>query len=83
MGDDILNALDARMKQIAEETFRRMSVSSNVGAVKVKNAAVMLDLSEFRVRQLIREGKLKVVRPTPKRILVPQSEIRRYLEEES
>lgn len=80
MGDDILNALDARMKRIAEETFRQMSVPSDVGAVKVKTAAQKLDLSEFRVRQLIREGKLNAVRPTPNRVLVPLSEIRRYLE---
>jgi len=40
-------------------------------------------MSEFRVRQLVREGKLKVIHPTPNTIRISLSEIRRYTEEES
>jgi len=77
---DILALLDARMRQIAEETFRQMTASSDVGAVKVKTAAPMLDMTEGRVRSLINEGKLLVIHPTPKTIRIPLSEIKRYLE---
>lgn len=80
-GDGLLSALDARMRQIAEETFRRLSLANDAGAVKVKDAAPMLGMCEGRVRALIHEGKLRVVRPTPHTIKIPLSEIRRYLEE--
>jgi hypothetical protein len=50
--------------------------------VRVKRAAIMLDMSEFRVRQLIKEEKLKIVRPTPNTIRIPVSEIRRFQEGE-
>jgi hypothetical protein len=82
-GDDlILAALDARMRKIAAETFCAMAPPADVGAVKVRTAARMLDMSEFRVRELVRGGKLKAVRPTPNTLRVPLAEIRRYLEEE-
>jgi excisionase family DNA binding protein len=54
-----------------------------VGAVKVKTACELLDMNESRVRQLIRDGRLKVIRPTPQTIRIPLSEIRRFTEEES
>ena len=77
----ILTLLDERVRRIAEETFRTLSGASDVGCVKVKAAMKLLDMSEFRVRQLIREGKLKVVRPTPHTIRIPLSEIRRFQED--
>lgn len=70
------------MREIAEETVRAQA-GEGVGCVKVTTARKLLDMSEFRVRQLIREGKLKVVRPTPHTIRIPLSEIRRFLESES
>jgi hypothetical protein len=81
-GGDILAALDERMRRVAEETFRAMSSAAVVGCVKVRTAMQLLDMSEFRVRQLIREGKLKVVRPTPHTIRIPLCEIRRFQEDE-
>lgn len=79
-GVELLDALDSRMKRIARETFREMAAAVSVGAVKVKKAAELLDMSEFRVRQLIKEGTLKAVRPTPNTLRVPLSEIRRFEE---
>jgi hypothetical protein len=76
----LLAALDARMKLIARETFKEMSAQAEAGAVKVKTAAGMLDMSEFRVRQLIKDGTLKAIRPTPNTIRIPLSEIRRFEE---
>lgn len=81
-GDGLLSALDERMRQIAEETFRQMSASSDVGAVKVKTAAQLLDMSEGRVRALIKEGMLRAIHPTPNTVRIPLSEIRRYSEEQ-
>jgi crotonobetainyl-CoA:carnitine CoA-transferase CaiB-like acyl-CoA transferase len=81
-GDGLLSALEERMRQIARETFRAMSGGADVGVVKVKTATKLLDMSEFRVRQLIREGKLRVVRPTPNTIRIPLTEIRRFQEGE-
>lgn len=78
-GDDLLSALDERMRRIARETYGAMS-GADVGAVKVKTAARLLDMNESRVRALIREGKLKVIRPTPGTIRITRAEIRRYLE---
>lgn len=54
-----------------------------VGAVKVKTAAKLLDMTEWRVRRLINEGRLGVVHPTPKTIRIPLSSISRFLEGES
>lgn len=82
-GGDILALLDQRVRQIAEEVFRSLSPTNDVGAVRVKTAAELLDMNESRVRQLIREGKLKVINPTPNTIRIPLSEIRRFTEEES
>lgn len=81
-GGDVLAPLDERMRRIARETFRSMSETGDVGCVKVKTAAKLLDMSEYRVRQLIREGRLKVVRPTPKTVRIPLAEIRRFMEGE-
>jgi excisionase family DNA binding protein len=75
-GPDVLDAFDERMRHIAEQ----MAAGGDVGAVKVKTAAQLLDMHESRVRQLIREGRLGVIRPTPKTIRIPLSEIRRFAE---
>lgn len=82
-GGDILEMLDERMRLIAEEVIRSRERGQEPGAVKVKTAARMLELSEWRVRQLIREGKLKVIHPTPNTVRIPLSEIRRFTEGES
>lgn len=80
-GDDsILAALDSRMGKIAAETFRELAPAHDVGAVKVATAAKLLDMSEFRVRQLVKEGRLQAVNPTPHTIRIPVSEIRRFEE---
>lgn len=79
-GDGLLSALDERIRRIAEETVRALSGANDVGCVKVKTAAQMLEMSEFRVRQLIREGKLKAIHPTPRTIRIAKSEIRRFQE---
>ena len=76
-GDDFISDLDERIRRIARETYSAMS---DVGLVKVKTATGLLDMSEYRVRQLIREGKLKAVRPTPSTIRIALSEIRRFQE---
>lgn len=80
-GADILALLDARVRRIAEETYRAMS--SDVGAVRVKTAARLLDMSESRVRALVAAGELKTFRPTPRTLRIALGEIRRYLEEHS
>lgn len=77
---DVLAAFDARARRIAEDVAR--SRDAAVGAVKVKTAAELLDMNESRVRTLIREGKLKVINPTPCTIRIPLSEIRRFAEGE-
>jgi Helix-turn-helix domain len=77
----ILTLLDERIRRVAEEVFHSMSSANDVRCVKVKAATEILDMSEFRVRQLIKEGKLKVVRPTPHTIRIPLSEIRRFQED--
>jgi hypothetical protein len=79
---DILSLFDERMRRVAEEVFHTLAVKNNVGCVKVATATELLDMSEFRVRQLIREGKLKVVHPTPNTIRIPLAEIRRFVEGE-
>lgn len=79
---DILALLDERVRRIAEEVVSRHATGGDVGAVKVKTAARLLDMSEYRVRQLIREGKLKAINPTPNTIRIARSEIRRYQEGE-
>ena len=76
---DVLAALDERARRIAE----RVASRGDAGCVKVETAMKLLDMSEYRVRQLVREGKLKVIPPTPNTIRIPLSEIRRYTEEES
>lgn len=39
-GDDaVLALLDARMRRIAEETFRQMALANDVGAVRSKTSA--------------------------------------------
>jgi len=80
-GGVLLSVLDERMRRIAEETYKALSGAGDVGAVKVKTAAGMLDMCESRVRTLISEGKLKIVRPTPNTIRIPLSEIRRFQQE--
>jgi hypothetical protein len=77
---DVLAALDERARQIAEQVLKAREVT---GCVKVSTACTMLDMNEYRVRQLIREGKLKVIHPTPNTIRIPLSEIRRFTEEQS
>lgn len=79
-GGDILTLLDERVRRIAEEVVRRHATGGDVGAVKVKTAARLLDMSEYRVRQLIREGKLKAIYPTPNTIRIALSEIRNFQE---
>lgn len=76
----LLSSLDQRIRAVAAETFRELSRSADAGCVKVKTAAAMLDMCETRVRELIRDGELKVIRPTPRTVRVPLSEIRRYTE---
>jgi len=76
---DVLAAFDERARRIAEEVARSLDASA-VGAVKVKTACKLLDMNESRMRQLIREGKLKVINPTPHTIRIPLSEIRRFAE---
>jgi len=76
----LLAALEGRMREVAEEVIKSRE---GVGCVKVVTACGMLDMNESRVRQLIREGKLKVIHPTPKTIRIPLSEIRRFTEDES
>ena len=78
----LLATLEGRMREIAEDVVRKESHHA-VGAVKVKRAAELLDMNEWRVRQLIRDGKLQVIHPTPKTIRVPLSSISRFLEEQS
>ena len=82
-GDSILALLDERMRRVAEEVFRSLSPTNVVGAVRVKTAAELLDMNEARVRRLIRDGRLKVINPTPQTIRIPLSEIHRFTEEES
>ena len=79
-GPEVLEAFDERARRVAEQVA---SSRGDVGAVKVKTACALLDMSESRVRQLVREGRLKVVRPTPHTIRIPLSEIRRFTEDES
>lgn len=57
-GPEVLAAFDERARRIAEEVAR----SRDVGAVKVKTACELFDMNESRVRQLIREGRLKGLR---------------------
>lgn len=80
--DSLLEQLDERMRRVAEEVFRSLAPAGEVRAVKVSKAMELLDMSEYRVRQLVREGKLRAVRPTPNTIRIPLSEIRRFLEDE-
>lgn len=75
----MLATLEGRMRQIAAEVVREQAEQS-IGGVKVKTAAAMLDMTEWRVRQLIKEGKLPVVRPTPNTIRIPLASIRHFLE---
>ncbi len=75
-------ALEGRMRRIAEEVVREQATTAT-GGVKVKTAAGMLDMTEWRVRQLIREGRLEVVHPTPNTLRIPVDSIRRFLHEES
>jgi hypothetical protein len=68
------------MKRIAAETFRELAGASDVGAVKVSTAARLLDMNQYRVRQLIKEGRLKAINPTPHTVRIPLSEIRLFQE---
>jgi hypothetical protein len=70
------------VRQIAAEVVRAQA-AAEVGAVKVATAAKLLDMTEWRVRQLIRDGRLEVVHPTPKTIRIPLSSIRLFLEGQS
>lgn len=70
------------VRQIATEVVRTQSAEV-IGAVKISRAAELLDMTEWRVRQLIRDGRLKVIHPTPKTMRVPVAEIRRFTEGES
>lgn len=78
-GPDVLAAFDDRARRIAEEVSR---ARADAGCVKVKTACELLDMNESRVRQLIREGRLRVINPTPRTIRIPLSEIRRFAEGE-
>jgi hypothetical protein len=66
------------VRQIAAEVVRAQ-VAQEVGAVKVATAAKLLDMTEWRVRQLIRDGRLEVVHPTPHTVRIPLSSIRLFL----
>ena len=81
-GGDLLSAFDKRMKRIAAETYRELAGAAEAGCLRVATAAKRLDMSEYRVRQLVREGRLKAVRPTPHTLRIPMSEIRRFQEGE-
>ncbi|PYS94446.1 MAG: hypothetical protein DMF64_00830 [Acidobacteria bacterium] len=70
------------IRQIAAEVVRAQSAET-IGAVKVKRAAELLEMTEHRVRRLIAEGRLEVVHPTPKTIRIPLASIRQFLESES
>jgi excisionase family DNA binding protein len=74
----LLSALDERIRTVARETYQELSRAGDAGCVKVKTAARMLDMCETRVRELIRAGELKVVRPTARTVRVPLTEIKRY-----
>ena len=76
---DTLAAFDERVRRIAEEVARSTSAA---GCVKVSTACELLDMNESRVRQLIREGRLRVIHPTPHTVRIPLSEIRRFAEGE-
>ncbi len=78
----LLSSLDERIRAVAAETFRELSRAGDAGCVKVKTAARLLDMNESSVRQLVRDGKLKTIRPTPNTIRIPLAEIRRYSEGE-
>jgi len=80
---DLLSLLDERMRRIAEEVVRAQPRSEDVGGVKVATAMKMLDMSEYRVRQLVRDGKLKAVNPTPHTLRIPLTSIREFLEGKS
>lgn len=80
--DPVLSALDERVRRICLETYQELSRAGDAGCVKVKTAAALLDMNESRVRQLVRDGELKVIRPTPRTVRIPLSEIRRYSEGE-
>lgn len=80
-GPDVLAAFDERLRHIAEQVAAERD-ERGLGAVKVKTAAQLLDMHESRVRQLIREGRLTVIHPTPNTIRIPLSEIRRFAEGE-
>lgn len=82
-GGDLLTLLDERMRRIAEEVCRAQARTMDVGSVRVKTAARMLDMSEHRVRQLVREGRLEAVRPTPNTLRIPLGSIRSFLEVKS
>lgn len=70
------------VREIAAEVVRAQA-AEQAGAVRVKRAAELLDLSEWRVRRLISEGRLEAVHPTPKTIRIPLAAIRSFLERES
>jgi hypothetical protein len=70
------------VREIAAEDVRAQSAEV-VGAVKVKRAAELLDMTEWRVRKLIAAGRLEVVHPMPNTIRIPLSTIRQFLEGES
>jgi hypothetical protein len=78
----LLQDPESFVRQIAVEVVRAQSAET-IGAVKVKRAAELLDMTEWRVRKLIAAGRLEVVHPTPNTIRIPLSSIRQFLEGES
>jgi hypothetical protein len=78
----MLAALDGRMRLIATEVVQAHSTAA-LGAVKVKPAAKMLELTEWRVRRLINKGRIAVVHPTPHTIRIPLNSLRRFLQAET
>ena len=46
---------------------------------KIAEAAKIIGVCKGTVEKLIREGKLRVVRPSPRRVVIPADAIKAYL----
>jgi excisionase family DNA binding protein len=59
--------------------FRFVTMSEPALALRVSEAAKSIGISASLMYQLIREGKVKAVRPSDGRTIIPMDELKRYL----
>lgn len=74
--EGFLEALDGRVKQIAQEAVQG---NSNLRAFSIREVRERLGASEYMVRKMIADGRLIAFRPTEGTVRITAESLRRLL----